>query len=94
MIINVRYYMKDVTLKFIKRMGIIPEGDIFLISPKKRSPELTSPTDFLVKRSPHVPLSLSLRTLYPIASCLQLILCRTKSAIIDAFGAVSLGSFC
>ncbi|GFR28702.1 hypothetical protein TNCT_208261 [Trichonephila clavata] len=31
---------------------------------------------FFVKRSPHLPLSFSLWTLYPIASCLQLILCH------------------
>ncbi|GFT58421.1 hypothetical protein TNCV_2119181 [Trichonephila clavipes] len=42
--------MKDVTLKFIKRMGIIPEGDIFQISPKKKNPELTSPTNGLFNR--------------------------------------------
>ncbi|GFW22290.1 hypothetical protein TNCV_1430441 [Trichonephila clavipes] len=29
--------MEDVTLKFIKRVGIIPEGDIFQISPKEKS---------------------------------------------------------
>ncbi|GFQ87875.1 hypothetical protein TNCT_396101 [Trichonephila clavata] len=35
--INARYCMKDVTLKFIKRMGIIPGGDIFQISLKEKS---------------------------------------------------------
>ncbi|GFT97460.1 hypothetical protein TNCV_1628811 [Trichonephila clavipes] len=34
--INAGYCMKDVTFKFIKRMGIIPEGDIFQISPKRK----------------------------------------------------------
>ncbi|GFT59245.1 hypothetical protein TNCV_3891891 [Trichonephila clavipes] len=33
---NIRYSMKDVTLKFIKCTGIIPEGDIFQISPKEQ----------------------------------------------------------
>ncbi|GFR11293.1 hypothetical protein TNCT_648001 [Trichonephila clavata] len=35
--INIRYCMKGVTLKFIKRLWIIPEGEIFQISPKEKS---------------------------------------------------------
>ncbi|GFW39135.1 hypothetical protein TNCV_1831251 [Trichonephila clavipes] len=34
--------------------------------------------DFFVKPSPHLPLSFSLWTLYPIASCLQPILCHRQ----------------
>ncbi|GFX48815.1 uncharacterized protein TNCV_901971 [Trichonephila clavipes] len=34
---NVQNCMMDITLKFIKRMGILPEGDIFQISPKEKS---------------------------------------------------------
>ncbi|GFY36849.1 hypothetical protein TNCV_2568111 [Trichonephila clavipes] len=46
--------MKDVTLKFIKSMGITSEGDIFQLFPKK-NPKLTSP----VKRVDQSPLEMT-----------------------------------
>ncbi|GFY18620.1 hypothetical protein TNCV_2398451 [Trichonephila clavipes] len=83
-------------------MEIIPEGDVFQISPKKKNPELTSSMDGLfngllckaVSRSAtlafimDIPPNRFLSATDPATHnrC-------TKSVIIDAFGAISHGYF-
>ncbi|GFW21222.1 hypothetical protein TNCV_1948451 [Trichonephila clavipes] len=88
--------MKDVTLKFIKRMEIIPEGGIFQISPKK-NPESTGQTDGLFNGLLCKAVSTSATFVFTMDALPDRFLSATytvsrnhcnKSVIVDAFGAV------
>ncbi|GFX10401.1 uncharacterized protein TNCV_1867961 [Trichonephila clavipes] len=95
--------MKDVTLMFIKRIRIIPEGDIFQISEKKKNSELTSPTDGLFNGLLCKAVSTSATFVFIMNALPDRFLSATdpasrnrctKTVIIAALGAVSPGYFC
>ncbi|GFX52029.1 uncharacterized protein TNCV_4653581 [Trichonephila clavipes] len=84
-------------------MEIIPEDDIFQISPKKKNPELTSPTDGLFNGLLCKAVSTSATFVFIMNALPDRFLSATdyvsrnrctKSVIIGEFDAVSPGYFC